>query len=537
MPDAAASNEASADVSAQAPAQEGGESAQETGNPSAPAAASPVSPAASAPDAEVSAPPAASVTAPPASVPAEPAYEAAPEAVEPAAELMDAFAIPPEDPEENAAGPDESLSVETVQTDKEKRDAQKLARLVEQVSETPEALESIRFPDVEQRVREHSLAALVIAENIASLRSMDFAQTEQDLREKLNAMSRQMDGLERGLAAPGLDLSGPNLDAISQKLQEALGGVAAQSSARSALSNLESAYNTAYSAFEDIVDGTTQQNTADLIRSLENGEDSVVLGTESLYIALISLTNTKAQYERQLTALNRQVEAMELMYKQGRVSALDLNNLKAARTALSSGLETINMNLRTNKGRLENLLGAAITGDIRLGALPAVTEKQLSAMDVEADFQTAKAKSYELYSAGKTLQDAQEAYEEKAGVGRYSDNRSTYLTALHTWEAAKNTYNDTLQSYELRFRILFEQVHNDYQVWAASKEALQTEQANYQVKELQYRQGNLSRNDLLDARDTLTEKEEAVTSAANTLFSDYNSYRWAVEHGILLSAS
>ena len=45
--------------------------------------------------------------------------------------------------------------------------------------------------------------------------------------------------------------------------------------------------------------------------------------------------------------------------------------------------------------------------------------------------------------------------------------------------------------------------------------------------------GSISENTLLSARDTLQEAEETVESAKNDLFSAYNSYCWAVEHGIL----
>ena len=42
-----------------------------------------------------------------------------------------------------------------------------------------------------------------------------------------------------------------------------------------------------------------------------------------------------------------------------------------------------------------------------------------------------------------------------------------------------------------------------------------------------------SHNALLDAADDLSDAEEAVQSTAIDLFSAYNTYCWAVQHGIL----
>ena len=53
------------------------------------------------------------------------------------------------------------------------------------------------------------------------------------------------------------------------------------------------------------------------------------------------------------------------------------------------------------------------------------------------------------------------------------------------------------------------------------------------VDRLKYEQGTISKNALLTAEDDLTAAKEAVNTAARNLFSSYNNYRWAVDHGIL----
>ena len=74
----------------------------------------------------------------------------------------------------------------------------------------------------------------------------------------------------------------------------------------------------------------------------------------------------------------------------------------------------------------------------------------------------------------------------------------------------------------------------DYrQIWEAAKVSLECEQSSYAASELKYQQGAISRNALLTAEDDLREAEEKVRAAAGDLFSTYNTYCWAVQHGIL----
>ena len=63
---------------------------------------------------------------------------------------------------------------------------------------------------------------------------------------------------------------------------------------------------------------------------------------------------------------------------------------------------------------------------------------------------------------------------------------------------------------------------------------LACQQDSYAASELKYQQGTISENALLTARDALAEAEEKVLAAGNDLFSSYNSYCWAVQHGILI---
>jgi outer membrane protein TolC len=254
---------------------------------------------------------------------------------------------------------------------------------------------------------------------------------------------------------------------------------------------------------------------------------------EATYVVLSAMETQEGALQRQLAALDRTVEEMELRYQLGQVSALQLSETKAGRTSLVSGLETLQMNIKNYKYQLEMLLGAEQTGEIALGAVPAVTEKQLAAMDLEADLESAKEKSYELYDAEQTLEDARDDYKDQGSSYGYNEKKYQFRVAQHTWQAAQLTYNNAVQNYELKFRTLYAQVKDYQQIWEAAKVSLNCQQEDYTASELKYQQGTISKNALLSAKDDLTEAEEKVQSAANDLFSAYNTYCWAVENGIL----
>ena len=157
----------------------------------------------------------------------------------------------------------------------------------------------------------------------------------------------------------------------------------------------------------------------------------------------------------------------------------------------------------------------------------------LDAMDLEADLTAAREASYDLYAAQKTLEDAEEDYKDTAKDYHYDTSKYQLVSAQHTLQAAQHTYNATIQNFEMNFRTLYMQVKDYQQILSASRAALSSQEATYASLQLKYEQGNLSQNALLDAADQVSAAQESVEKAELDLFSAYNSYCWAVEHGIL----
>ena len=370
---------------------------------------------------------------------------------------------------------------------------------------TPDAVGTLSFANVSRRVRENNLTALSLNESIQMLKSKDFDQMKDDLKDSLNSIAR---------AQYFYLTSVPGLGSIMS-------------------SNLESTYDSLKDTFDDIRDGKLQEDNEAVIRQLENAQDQVAMAGESLYIALTEMELNSQTLSRSITALDRTIKEMDLRYDLGQISALTLEQTKAGRTSALSGQETLTMNIGTYKTQLEQMIGAELTGKIKLQGLPQVTDQQLAAMDLDKDLAAAKEASYTLFAAQRTLDDARDDFKDTAEDYMYNTGKYQYVAAQHQWQAAQYTYNAAVQSFETSFRTLYLQVKDYQQVLQASKTALATEKDNFAAAQKKHDLGNLSDNALADAQDKVSEAQDKVDGAAIDLFSAYNNYRWAVDHGIL----
>ena len=393
----------------------------------------------------------------------------------------------------------------------------------------PDAVGQVSFVNVERRMRENNLQILAIEQSVLTIEDIDYDKLYDKLWHQLNelaqaqwayvragSMMRAISNLPAGQRPPGME----DVEYSDYEYN-------------TAYDQLDRAYAAVRDQYEAIKEGDMQKDNADLVRQLNNLQDQIVVAGESLYAALKAMEGQEAGLQRQLAALDRTVEEMELRYTLGQISALQLSEVKTGRTALESGLETLRMNVKSYKLQLEMLIGAEQTGEIALSPLPEVTAEQLAEMDLESDLAAAKERSYELYEAKQTLEDARDQYKDDANYWGYNENRYEFRTARNTWQAAQYTYNNTVQNYELKFRTLYAQVEDYRQILEAAKVSLACEKESYAASELKFQQGTISHNALLAAEDDLREAEETVRSAAGDLFSTYNTYCWAAQHGIL----
>lgn len=365
---------------------------------------------------------------------------------------------------------------------------------------------AISFSTLDSQVRTGSATYLALEENIAAIESLDYDTMTSDLRDQLNSLS------------------------------DALFFVYAYSDDSYTQSSLQSAYDSMRDTFDKLKSGELQQDNADLVRQLRNAQDQILMGAQTLYIAILSMEQSLDDLNRSLDTLDRSITEMELRYELGQISALTLQQVKSSRATLIGNRSTLETSLANYKAQMQVFLGQTPSGTLSLQSLPAVTPSQLSNMNYEQDLAAAMDASWELYSAKLTLGDAEETWQDAQkdyDYGTNEDTRYLYAQSQHTWQAAQYTYNATVDNFKLSFQELYSSVPNYNQLLLAAETTLAYQQQNYEAMALKYQLGTISYNDLLDAEDTLNQAISAVNTAKSDLFTAYNNYCWAVNQGIL----
>ena len=418
--------------------------------------------------------------------------------------------------------------------DEQKKDETAAA---ETAQTAPDAAGTLSFENLGARMKEKSYALLALEESIALVESTDYEKVEQELRDGLNEIADAQWGMTAlGSAGTAALSKVPTTEGSPDASDYALAGAVNTVGAavgRLASQSLQTQYDALRERFDDVRDGKLQRDNEGVVRQLKNMEDSTIQMAQSAYITLLGLEEQSAALARQDAALDRTLAELELRYQLGQISTMTLEQAKAGKIQLESGKATLDMNITALRRQLNAMVGEELTAPLTLGALPAVTAEQLSAMDVEKDLEKAKAASYDLYAAKKTLDDADEEYDDSGAKSYYNERDYKKVQARHKWQSAQYTYNATVQKYELTFRSLCDKVKDCAQILSAAKVSLECERSDLAAAQLKYEQGTISENALHTAEDELYTAQDTVSGAERDLFTAYNNYRWAVECGLL----
>ena len=405
----------------------------------------------------------------------------------------------------------------------------------ETVQTTPDAAGTLSFENLGARMKEKSYALLALEESIALVESTDYEKVEQELRDGLNEIADAQWGMTALGSAGTAALSSPMAgtpDASDHALAGAVNAVGA-AVGRLASQSLQTQYDALRERFDDVRDGKLQRDNEGVVRQLKSVEDNTVQMMQNVYITLLGLEEQSAALARQDAALDRTLAELELRYQLGQISTMTLEQAKAGKIQLESGKATLDMNITALHRQLNAMIGEELTAPLTLNVLPGVTAEQLSAMDVEKDLEKAKAASYDLYAAKKTLDDADEEYDDSGAKSYYNERDYKKVQARHKWQSAQYTYNATVQKYELTFRSLCDKVKDCAQILSAAKVSLECERSDLAAAQLRYEQGTISENALHTAEDELYTAQDTVSGAERDLFTAYNNYRWAVDCGLL----
>lgn len=136
---------------------------------------------------------------------------------------------------------------------------------------------TVSWANLDSRIREGSLSALILSESITSLENLDYDQMYENLRKQINDTAT----LQWMITLAGGDSSA-----------------------------LDSMYDSLRDTFEDLKDGVTQEDNADLIWQLEDTVNQVVTGGETVYLTLLDLEQQAEDGQRGLETIDRNLEQL-----------------------------------------------------------------------------------------------------------------------------------------------------------------------------------------------------------------------------------
>ncbi len=388
----------------------------------------------------------------------------------------------------------------------------------------------VSWEDLAERVRTGSFGALAVSEQIQQIESIDYDKMEKNLRDQINEIGKlqsQILGSAGGGAVDG------TLPPASQNpgdiVNAAMNAAAMQAELSASMNALESAYNSLRPVYDDLRNGKTRKENTDTVRLLKDGVEQIVAGSQSLYLSILSLEQTYADGLRGIEAIDRSLTELRLRQQLGQVSKQTVQGLEQTRANTVTQMAALESNIATCKAQLQSLMGEEPNGQLTLEGLPELEEATLEALDPVADLESAKEKSAELFSAGKTLQDAKEDW---ATCG-FAPGNFRRVMAEHAWNAAQMTYQSKVQSFETGFQTLYRTINDDRTAVQNKTEAVAYAETVLQSEKTRFDRGLISKNKLAEAQDNLTAAQSELEGARLKLFQDYHAYQNAVNLGIL----
>lgn len=253
----------------------------------------------------------------------------------------------------------------------------------------------------------------------------------------------------------------------------------------------------------------------DIQKQADNVADQLAMGAQDLLISIKTLQYSEEALERQIAALDRRISVLETKHARGMVSAFDLHTAQHQRESLALSLT----NLRTQCEDLASSLALMCGYDAATLVMPSALAEpgsaELGKMRYEDDLSEALQNSFSIWQKQCDLRAAQNAYDE---------NISGTAEAVASAKDALAAEKESVQS---AFATTYRSVQDSQSAVQAAQTALTQAEREFAVSETKYQRGMASKQDYLDAQDTLDSAKADVETAQLSLITAYNQYGWA----------
>ena len=257
---------------------------------------------------------------------------------------------------------------------------------------------------------------------------------------------------------------------------------------------------------DSLVDAQDSMESAK--NTLNDAINQTVKGTETLYIAILTMQDGLTAMERGLETLDRAVAITEKQQELGMASAYDVEKMHHQRSQLQSQLESLKFQITSSKLTLEGMCGMALNGTVELAPLPELTDAQLDAVNYDKALSIAMGRNVDVMNADIKYNS------KSSGVNK------------HSLAAAK-------RSFAASFKAVCLAVPEDRRLVAAAQETVDFQQRTFDIAAKKYELGMLSHEEYLSAQNDLTSAQDDLRAAQRDLFSAYRAYENAVQYGLV----
>lgn len=425
----------------------------------------------------------------------------------------------------------------------------------------------VAFDQIEGRIRANNLTIKSAQESLQQVKSMDWDKVIRQAKDGLEDLEDLIDATESGIASmtsAATQTLAPAVANLQKTLQNiasaetmtdemiaALGNsivsVSAASSAstysqmqlpslQSSLASLEAQRDSLDDQITDLKEQKEdyQKTIQDTERQIDYAIHQTVAGAQSLYLTILSTELQLASLKDTKTSTARTLQEMELRYQLGQISQQTLLQVHNGYDTLEATVDNLVNTIGTMKSSLQSLMGETPTGTLTLEGTPAVSAETITAINYATDLETAKKNSYSLYSAARSVENAED--DRKDAQKDNGKNSYQYKMAEHAYQSAVYQQTSAIASFQLSFQNLYRALAPAQATLAVKEADLAYQEQVYAAAELKHTQGNLSDNGLLAAKNALESAKRDVASAKLDLFTAYHAYEQAVTLGLVSSA-
>lgn len=310
--------------------------------------------------------------------------------------------------------------------------------------------------------------------------------------------SAQTSGINQSLAA--LQQSQQNLNKLAQQLGSAAGALPPGSETAQMLSGLQTMTQTVSTQL-----GSTSSSLNQSLTQIDQARDQVIIGAKNLYIAYNGLEDQQDELRRSLDVLDKNIAASQKQYELGMITGLALENTKAARTTISSGIDTMDLEITALKRSFNTLIGRNYNQGLTIKSVPLPDTRYAEKIKFSDDLEDAYS-NYSGWGGSVSVPSNSENFDEEKG------------------------------SFGASFRKLYETIGSKQSQLANEQTTLALQQRNYDAAKKKYDVGVASQLSLVSAQDQLDTQKAKVRTAERELFSAIEQYKWALDYGMISSS-